>query len=117
MALLLGIVGIYGVISYAVSRRSRELGIRIALGAPHRAVQAMVVRQGVVLALIGVVAGLVAAGALTRLMGALLFGISPVDPVTYGAVSIGLIGAGAAASYLPARRASNVDPTEALRAE
>jgi putative ABC transport system permease protein len=117
MALLLGIVGIYGVISYAVSRRTRELGIRIALGAPHRAVQAMVVRQGVVLALIGVVAGLVAAGAITRMMGALLFDISPVDPVTYAAVSIGLIGAAAAASYLPARRASNVNPTEALRAE
>jgi putative ABC transport system permease protein len=117
MALLLGIVGIYGVISYAVSKRTCELGIRIALGAPHRAVQAMVVRQGVVVALIGVVAGLVAAGALTRLMGALLFGISPVDPVTYSAVSIGLIGAAAAASYLPARRASNVNPTEALRAE
>jgi ABC-type antimicrobial peptide transport system permease subunit len=71
----------------------------------------------VVLALIGVVAGLVAAGGLTRMMGALLFDISPVDPLTYGAVSIGLIGAAAAASYLPARRASNVNPTEALRAE
>ena len=117
MALLLGIVGIYGVISYAVSRRTRELGIRIALGAPHRAVQAMVVRQAVVLAVIGVVAGLVAAAALARLMGALLFDVSPVDPVTYVAVSIGLIGAAAAASYLPARRASNVSPTEALRAE
>jgi ABC-type antimicrobial peptide transport system permease subunit len=115
MALLLGIVGIYGVISYAVSRRTRELGIRIALGAPQRAVQAMVVRQGVVLASIGVGLGLAAAAALTRLMASLLFDTSPVDPVTYVAVSIGLIGAAAAASYLPARRASSVNPTEALR--
>ena len=117
MALLLGIVGIYGVISYSVSQRTRELGIRIALGAPHRALKSMVVRQGVLLASIGVGFGLAAAAAVTRLMTALLFDISPVDPVTYGAVSLGLLAAAAAASYLPAHRASNVDPTEALRAE
>ncbi|MGH9659274.1 MAG: FtsX-like permease family protein [Bryobacteraceae bacterium] len=117
MALLLGIVGIYGVISYSVSQRTRELGIRIALGAPHRALKWMVVRQGVVLASVGVGFGIAAAGALSRLMSAMLFRISPVDPVTYAAVSSGLLAAAAAASYLPARRASTVDPTEALRAE
>jgi putative ABC transport system permease protein len=117
MALLLGIVGIYGVISYSVSQRRRELGIRIALGAPHRALKSMVVRQGVLLASIGVAFGLAAAAAATRMMTALLFDISPVDPITYAAVSLGLLVAAAAASYVPAHRASNVDPTEALRAE
>ena len=117
MALLLGLVGIYGVISYSVSQRTRELGIRMALGAPHRALKWMVVRQGVVLASIGMAFGLAGAAALTRVMSGLLFNISPVDPVTYAAVSIGLVGAAAAASYLPARRASAVDPVEALRAE
>jgi predicted permease len=117
MALLLGLVGIYGVISYSVSQRTRELGIRMALGAPHQTLKSMVVRQGVVLASIGVAFGLAAAAALTPLMSTLLFNMSPVDPVTYVAVSIGLVGAAAAASYLPARRASAVDPVEALRAE
>jgi predicted permease len=117
MALLLGLVGIYGVISYSVSQRTRELGIRIALGAPLGALQAMVVRQGVVLASAGVILGLAAAAALTRLMSALLFNVNSVDPVTYTTVSIGLLAAAAVASYLPARRASNVHPTEALRAE
>ena len=117
MALLLGIVGIYGVISYSVSQRTRELGIRIALGAPHLALRSMVVRQGVVLAAIGVGFGLAAAAGLTRLMTTLLFQISPVDPLTYAAVAVGLLAAAAVASYLPAYRASTVDPTEALRAE
>jgi putative ABC transport system permease protein len=117
MALLLGIVGIYGVISYSVSQRTRELGIRIALGAPHRALKSMVVRQGMILAAIGVAFGLAAAAALTRLMSALLFNISPVDPLTYAAVAAGLVAAAAAASYVPAHRAATVDPTEALRSE
>ncbi len=117
MALLLALVGIYGVISYSVSQRTRELGIRIALGAPLGALKAMVVRQGVALASVGVIFGLAAAAALMRLMSALLFNVDSVDPVTYTAVSIGLVAAAAVASYLPARRASNVDPTEALRAE
>ena len=101
MALLLGIVGIYGVISYSVSQRTRELGIRIALGAPHLALRSMVVRQGVVLAAIGVGFGLAAAAGLTRLMTTLLFQISPVDPLTYAAVAVGLLAA-AAAGQLPA---------------
>lgn len=117
MALLLGIVGIYGVISYSVSQRTRELGIRMALGAPRAAVKGMVVRHGVLLAGIGVAFGLAAAAALTRLMKSLLFQIRPIDPLTYLAVSAVLVAAAAAASYLPAHRAATVDPTEALRAE
>jgi predicted permease len=117
MALLLGLIGIYGVISYSVSQRARELGIRVALGAQHHALQFMVVRQGVILAAGGVVTGLAAAAALTRLMGAMLYQISPVDPLTYTGVAAGLLAAAAAASYLPARRASTVDPTEVLRGE
>jgi predicted permease len=117
MALLLGIVGIYGVISYSVSQRTRELGIRIALGARSGAVQSMVVRQGLVLAAIGVAFGLAGAVAATRLMTGLLFQTSASDPATYAAVSAGLLAAAGAASYIPARRASSVDPTEALRAE
>jgi hypothetical protein len=117
MALLLGAAGIYGVISYSVSQRTRELGIRIALGARSGAVQSMVVRQGLVLAAIGVAFGLAAAVAATRLMTGLLFQTSASDPATYAAVSAGLLAAAGAASYIPARRASSVDPTEALRAE
>jgi ABC-type antimicrobial peptide transport system permease subunit len=117
MALLLGILGIYGVISYSVSQRTREIGIRIALGAEPKTLQAMVVRQGLGLALVGVALGLGCAAAATRLMSSLLFGIGPVDPLTYCAVAAGLLAAAAAASYAPAHRASGVDPNEALRAE
>ena len=98
-------------------RAGQELGIRLALGAPHVALKAMVVRSGVLLAGIGVAVGLVTAGAATRLMRSLLFDVSPVDPLTYVAVAVGLLMAAAAASYLPAHRASTVDPTEVLRAE
>ena len=117
MALLLGVVGIYGVISYSVSQRTREMGIRIALGAQQHGLTAMVVRHGMLLAAIGVAMGLVAATAVTRIMSSMLFEIRPVDPLTYGAVSAGLLVAAAAASYVPARRASAVNPVEALRAE
>ncbi len=117
MALLLGIVGIYGVISYSVSQRTREIGIRIALGADRTALRAMVVRQGLAMALVGVAFGLAAAAALTRVMASLLFEISPVDPLTYGAVSAGLLAAAAAASYVPAHKASGVNPVNALRAD
>ncbi len=117
MALLLGIVGIYGVISYSVSQRTREIGIRIALGAQQTALQAMVVRNGLALALAGVAFGLAAAAGLTRIMSSFLFEVRPIDPLTYCAVSAGLLAAAAAASYLPAHRASGVDPVVALRAE
>ena len=117
MALLLGLIGIYGVISYSVSQRTREIGIRLALGAPLGEVRGLFVRHGLILSAIGAVCGLAAALALTRLMKSLLFAVSPTDPATYVAVSAGLIAAAMLASYLPARRASRVDPVEALRAE
>jgi ABC-type antimicrobial peptide transport system permease subunit len=105
------------VISCAVSQRRREIGIRLALGAQQGELQRMVVRHGLVLAGIGVIIGLGAAAGLTRLMSSLLFGISPLDPMTYAAGALLLAMAAVLASYLPARRASAVDPVEALRAE
>jgi ABC-type antimicrobial peptide transport system permease subunit len=117
MALLLGVVGIYGVIAYVVSQRRREIGIRAALGAQRGELQRMFVRHGLALAGIGVAAGLGAAAALTRLMSTLLYGITPLDPVTYLAVPVVLVAATALASYVPARRAASVDPVEALVVE
>jgi predicted permease len=117
MALLLGMVGIYGVISYSVSQRTREIGIRLALGAPLRDVTGLFVRHGLVMSGIGVICGLPGAVALTGLMRSLLFEVSPADPVTYVAASAGLILAALLGSYLPARRATKIDPVEALRAE
>jgi hypothetical protein len=117
MALVLGIVGIYGVIAYAVSQRSREIGIRSALGARPGALKEMFVVNALKLAGVGVIIGLSAAAGLTRLMKSLLFGISPLDPLTYAAVPIVLIAAAAMASYLPSRRAAMVDPVNTLRAE
>jgi putative ABC transport system permease protein len=116
-ALVLGIVGLYGVLSYAVSTRRREIAIRYALGARTRDVQARIVRQGVVLAGVGVVIGLGAAVSVTRLMASLLYAVQPVDPPTYLAVAVGLVGVAALASWLPALRASTVDPAESLAAE
>jgi putative ABC transport system permease protein len=117
MALLLGVAGIYGVISYTVSQRTREIGIRLALGARNEEVTGMFVRQGARLAAIGIACGLAAALALTRLMSSMLFDVSPLDPITYAGVSLGLAAAAVLASYLPALRATSVDPVEALRAE
>jgi ABC-type antimicrobial peptide transport system permease subunit len=117
MALVLGVVGIYGVIAYAVSQRTREIGIRMALGAQPAGLQGMFVRHGLVLAGIGAVLGLAAAALLTRLMQSLLFGVTTLDPATYAVVAGVLIAAAALASYFPARRATAVDPVEALRAE
>ena len=117
MALLLGVVGIYGVISYSVSQRTREIGIRMALGAPHPTVRQMFVRHALLLAGIGLACGLAAALAVTRLMSALLFNVSPLDPVTYGAVSLVLVAAALLASYIPAHRATAIAPLDALRAE
>jgi predicted permease len=117
MALVLGIAGVYGVISYAVSQRTREIGIRIALGARHGAVTRMFVGHGVRLAAIGIACGLAAAVALTRVMSSLLFDVRAIDPLTYGAVSLGLVAAAVLASAVPALQAATVDPVDALRAE
>jgi ABC-type antimicrobial peptide transport system permease subunit len=117
MALLLGIIGIYGVISYSVSQRTREIGIRMALGARQQELTRMFIRDGLILTAIGLAFGLAASAAMSRLMSSLLFAVSPVDPMTYGLVAIGLAAAAALASYLPARRATDVDPVEALRSE
>jgi predicted permease len=117
MALILGIVGIYGVIAYAVTQRTREIGIRMALGAQSAGLRQMFVRQGLLLAGIGAIIGLGAAAGLTRLMSSLLFGVAALDPVTYVGVAAILIAAAALASYLPARRATRVDPLDALRAD
>ncbi|MFL6353216.1 MAG: ABC transporter permease [Bryobacteraceae bacterium] len=117
MALLLGIVGIYGVISYSVSQRTREIGIRMALGAQQGSLRRMFVRHGLLLTSIGVACGIAAAMGVTRLMSALLFQISPIDPVTYLVVPVVLVAAALLASYVPARRATVIDPIEALRVE
>jgi predicted permease len=117
MALVLGIIGIYGVISYAVSQRTREIGIRLALGAQKGELRWMFVRSALVLTGIGVVVGLSAAVGLTRLMKSILFGVSPLDPLTYVAVPCILVVCAVLASFLPAHRAATLDPVEALRAE
>ena len=117
MALALGIIGIYGVISYAVSQRTREIGIRLALGAAKGELKWMFVRSAVLLAGAGIAIGLGAAAALMQLMKSLLFGISPLDLFTYITVPLILAISAMLASYLPARRAAAVDPVEALRAE
>ena len=117
LALLLGLVGLYGVIAYSASQRRREIGIRIALGAQRNAVTAMFVRQGLLMAGAGVGCGLIVAVAATRLLRSLLFQVSPLDPLTYGCAALALCAAGALASYIPSRRTASVDPVEALRAE
>jgi len=117
MAMVLGVIGIYGVISYAVSQRRREIGIRLALGAQQAELRRMFVRSGLALAGIGVAIGLGTAAGLMQLMKSLLFGISPLDPMTYASVPVVLVAAAVLASYLPARRASAVDPVEALKAD
>ncbi|MFY9551932.1 MAG: FtsX-like permease family protein, partial [Thermoanaerobaculia bacterium] len=116
-ASLLAAVGIYGVMSYAVSKRSREIGVRMALGANRRDVVRLVVGQGMAVAVTGAAAGLVAALLLTRLMASLLYGVPPTDSVTYAGVALTLLAIALLASYLPARRAARIDPAAALRAE
>jgi predicted permease len=117
MALLIGIVGIYGVIAYVVSQRTREIGIRIALGAQRAVLWQVFVRQGLLLAGAGVTLGLGAAAGLTQLMSSLLFGVTALDPLTYAVVSALLLVVSVLASYLPARRAMVIDPVHALRGE
>jgi ABC-type antimicrobial peptide transport system permease subunit len=110
-------VGIYGVISYSVAQRTREIGIRVALGAKRTEVLLLVLRQSALLALIGVGIGLGGALLLTRLMTTLLYGVAASDPATYAGVATLLVAVALAASYLPARRAMRVDPVVALRYE
>jgi predicted lysophospholipase L1 biosynthesis ABC-type transport system permease subunit len=115
VALILGLVGIYGVISYVVSQRTREIGVRMALGASAPVVRGMVVRQGAVLTGVGVALGLIASAGLSRALGSLLFGVSERDPVTYGGLAAALALVAILASWVPARRAAGVDPAIALR--
>jgi predicted permease len=117
MALLLAAVGIYAVISYTVSQRTREIGIRLALGAAQQSVKLMIVRSGLLWGGIGAAVGLVAAAFLSNLMTTLLFGVEPIDPPTYAAVAVALLAAAAVASYVPARRVTRINPIESLRAE
>ena len=117
MALALGIIGIYGVISYAVSQRTREIGIRMALGAQKSELRWMFVRSALALTGIGVVIGLGAAAAVAQLMRTLLFGVSPLDPLSFAVVPLILAAAAALASFLPASRVAAINPVDALRAE
>jgi predicted permease len=117
MALLLGIVGIYGVLAYAVMQRQREVGIRLALGAQPRRVKRMFVYRGMILSSVGIAIGAAAAAGLTRLMSSLLFGVRPVDAAAFASAAGVLALAALAASYIPARRAAAVDPVETLRTQ
>ena len=115
LAMILGAVGLYGVLSYVVAERTREIGVRMALGATAGAVRRMVVSQGAKVVLIGAVVGVLAALASTRFLETLLYEVDAVNPVVFVAMSIMMVGIGMLASYLPARRASNVAPIESLR--
>jgi predicted permease len=117
LGLVLGAVGLYGVLSYLVSSRQREIGVRIALGAPRRAVLGMVVRRGLLMTAAGTAIGLVAAFALTRYLRDVLFGVEPTDPMTYALVLVSMLAVAGVASAIPARRAATVDPAIAFRSE
>lgn len=117
LAIVLGAVGLYGVLSFVVSQRTREIGVRMALGATARAVRRQVVSQGMKVVVVGVLIGLAGAYGSTKLLGTLLFGVKPVEPIIFTAMAVLMLGTGILASYLPARRASTVDPMEALRSD
>jgi ABC-type antimicrobial peptide transport system permease subunit len=114
---ILAIAGMYGVMSFSTSQRTREFGVRLALGAERRDIARLVVGDGLKLAGLGVIAGIVTALPLTRLLQALLFGVTAADPLTFALVSLALLIVAAAACYVPARRALKVDPVESLRVE
>jgi ABC-type antimicrobial peptide transport system permease subunit len=117
MGLILGALGIYGVLAYLVAQRTREIGVRLALGAQTGDVLRMVVSGGLRLAAVGVAIGVVGALALTRLMQGVLYGVTPTDPLTFGLVVAGLLSVAAVASLVPALRATRVDPLIAIRAD
>jgi ABC-type antimicrobial peptide transport system permease subunit len=117
MALIIGVIGLYGVVAYTVAQRRREVGIRMALGAKSGDVKRMFLRYGIALASCGIVVGLAAAAALSRVLTSELYGVMALDPVTYAVVPPALMLAALAACYIPARRAAAVDPAETLRLE
>ena len=117
LALILGAVGLYGVLSYVVAQRTREIGVRMALGAEAGRVRRMVVVQGARVVAVGVLIGVAVALAFTRTLGSLLFGVKAVDALTFVGMSASMVAIGLLASYVPARRASKVDPIESLRGD
>jgi ABC-type antimicrobial peptide transport system permease subunit len=117
LALVLAAIGIYGVMSYSVTRRRREIGVRLALGARAAQVRRTVLRDGMLLAVTGLAVGLLGAALLTRAARSVLYAVSPFDPLTYAAVAAGLAAVAALASWAPARRASTFEPSEILRSE
>jgi len=117
VALILSAVGLYGVIAYAVSERTQELGVRVALGASTGRISRMILGEGLVMSIAGITVGLGASAAATQVLTKLLFGITPGDPVTFVAVSLALVAVALAASYLPARRAAKADPLVAMRGD
>ena len=117
LALVLGAIGVYGVLSYAVSQRTREIGVRMALGAPHGAVLRSALGQGIALVAGGVLVGILGAAAASRLLSGFLYGVSATDPMTFAAVGLFLMLVAVVASFVPARRASRIGPIEALRLE
>jgi ABC-type antimicrobial peptide transport system permease subunit len=117
VGLVLAAIGIYGVMAYAVTRRTREIGIRVALGARRVDMISMVLREGLSFTVIGSAIGLILAAAMSRVLAGFLFGVPPVDPITFGGATVLFATSGLAACYLPVRRATQIDPAQALRYE